>query len=178
VDDQTRQLTAAMARGDPEAIAAFYRERFTWMFARARCACGRDESFCLDVVQDAMLRIVRCIQPVNSTRQLEAWLTLVVKSVAYDLLRREARRARYERQAARGEVAAPPNGDDEAYAWLVRRMEGLDPQMVRIINLRYYEGWTLQRIAGRLGLSIGTIDGRLRRALLEIRRGQENGHGR
>jgi len=46
----------------------------------------------------------------------------------------------------------------------------LDPALVRLIELRYLHGWTLARMAQTLGLSIGTIDGRLRRALDHIRR--------
>ena len=38
-----------------------------------------------------------------------------------------------------------------------------------MIELRFEQRWTLGRIGTLFGLSIGTIDGRLRRALKELR---------
>ena len=40
---------------------------------------------------------------------------------------------------------------------------------MEIIELRFHNRWTLARIAGKLGISIGTLDGRLRRALRQLR---------
>ncbi|MEW6252584.1 MAG: sigma factor-like helix-turn-helix DNA-binding protein, partial [Planctomycetota bacterium] len=58
---------------------------------------------------------------------------------------------------------------DVRIAWLRRTLLELDADLVRLIELRYVHGWTLARIGGLLGLSTGTIDGRLRRALQRIR---------
>jgi len=169
VYDTVAKLTSAVARGEEPAVEVFYRRFFDLLYAHARHVSRRDESFCLDVVQDAMLRIVRSIRSVPTEPQLVAWLKLVVQSVTYDALRRERRRR--QREAARS-----TNGDrhmpeqDERLAWLRRELLVLDPALVRLIELRYLHGWTLARMAQTLGLSIGTIDGRLRRALDHIRR--------
>jgi DNA-directed RNA polymerase specialized sigma24 family protein len=45
----------------------------------------------------------------------------------------------------------------------------MDPALARAIDLRYSRGWTLARVASALGLSIGSVDGRLRRALRTLR---------
>ncbi len=50
--DSTRKLTAAAARGDADSLAELFRTRFSFMYAEARRSSGRDESFCLDIVQD------------------------------------------------------------------------------------------------------------------------------
>src|SRR5262245_41491413 len=55
----TEKLTAALAAGNEDAVETFYRRYFDWLYAQARRATRRDESFCLDVVQDAVLRIMR-----------------------------------------------------------------------------------------------------------------------
>jgi RNA polymerase sigma factor (sigma-70 family) len=145
-------------------------------------------------VQDAVLRIVRTVQPVTGGEgQLVAWLRLVVRSVAYDLLRREQRRARRERPApprpaggpagggagregaspASEPAAAPHAGNGaevaEQVAWLREQLSRLDPGLVEVIELRYRHDWTLAAIGARLGVSAGTIDGRLRRALGRMR---------
>ncbi len=162
--DTVVQLTSAVARGEEPAVEAFYRRFFDFLYRHARQVSRRDESFCLDIVQDAMLRIVRTVRTVATEPQLVAWLKLVVQSVTYDALRRERRRR--EREAAHsrnGDRRAPES--DERVEWLRRELLALDPELVRLIELRFIHGWTLARMAQALGLSIGTIDGRLRRAL-------------
>jgi RNA polymerase sigma factor (sigma-70 family) len=173
-DSDVEQLTAAMARGDRHAVATFYERYFGVLFRVARAATRRDEQFCLDVVHDAVLRIVRTVKPVaGGEAQLRAWLALVVQSVAYDLLRREQRRAARERarpvESAGGGHA---NGAElaEQVAWLRREVAQLDPTLVELIDLRYARGWTLAAIGARLTMSAGTIDGRLRRAIGKLRR--------
>lgn len=180
--DTTLKLTAAMARGEEPAIAEFYRRFFDALYAAARHVSRRDESFCLDVVQETLLRVVRTIRPVATEAQLVAWLRLIVKSVCYDLLRREQRRRRRESAAVQGAraagerntagndgAAAEASANEDRLAWLRRELLAVDPEMVRLIELRYVEGWTLARIAAACGLGTGAVDGRIRRALARLR---------
>ena len=174
MSNEAETLTAAMSAGDARAVELFYRRYFDLLYAHAARVCGRDESFCLDVVQESMLRIIRSVRPVQSERQLMAWLKLVVKTAAYDLLRGESRRRHREMLVAVGETATEAPEDDAAHedrlAWLADRIRCMDPKIVRMIELRYQKRWTLSRIAESLGLSVGTVDGRLRRALRDLRR--------
>lgn len=171
-DDSTEKLTAALESGSEPAVEAFYRQYFDWLYAQARLATRRDESFCLDVVQNAVLRIIRTVRPVRSEAQFRAWMRLVVQTAALDLIRSDARRARREFQAVMSGAAQPgePEQFDESQQrWLRQQIERLDPQLATMIALRYEQDWTLERIGRLLGLSIGTIDGRLRRALKMLR---------
>jgi RNA polymerase sigma-70 factor (ECF subfamily) len=186
VPDETEQLTAAMSRGDRRAVAAFYERYFDLL---VRCARGATrlarradaEDLCLDVVHDAVLRVVRTIRPVTGGEgQLVAWLNVVIKSAAYDRFRQEQRRSQREQKhvspAPDDESAHVGNGAElaEQLAWLRDELGRLDPKLVELIELRYSHGWTLPAIAERLGLSAGTVDGRIRRALAKLRgRGEE-----
>jgi RNA polymerase sigma factor (sigma-70 family) len=182
VPNETEQLTAAMARGDRRAVAAFYERYFGLLYRAARGATRnrRDEHFCLDVVQDAVLRIVRTVKPVRGGEgQFVAWLRLVVQSAAYDLLRREQRRAARERDAVADRPAGGPAGTAgheengaslaEQLAWLRGELQRMEPGIVELIELRYEKRWTLAAIGARLGVSTGTVDARLRRALGRVR---------
>jgi RNA polymerase sigma factor (sigma-70 family) len=169
--ESVEKLTAAMAAGNARAVEAFYRKYFQWIYRTAQKTTGRDESFCLDVVQDAMLRLIRTVRKVDSEAQLFAWLRLVVQTTAFDLLKAESRRRRREMAVAVGigaEVEAASEGDDRL-ACLARQIARLDPEIVKIIEMRFHARWTLGRIAQAMGLSVGTVDGRLRRALRQIR---------
>jgi RNA polymerase sigma factor (sigma-70 family) len=168
VFETTDELTAAMARGDEKAVEAFYRRYFGWLHAQARRASRRDESFCLDVVQDAVLRVIRTVRPVGSEGQFRAWLRLVIQTTAWDRLRAEQRRQRHETIAISVRPSAKDTIDDD-HDQLKKQIARLDPRLLEIIELRFEQRWTLNRIASKLGLSISTIDRRLRRALKSIR---------
>jgi RNA polymerase sigma-70 factor (ECF subfamily) len=171
----TEQLTAALAAGDENAVETFYRQYFDWLYAQARRATGRDEAFCLDVVQDAVLRIIRTVRTVQCENRFRAWLRLVIQTCACDRLRSERRRQRHEATAvviagsANAErLADEPDARDQM-EWLKSQIAKLDPRLVQMIEMRFEQRWTLARISKTLGLTNGTSDGRLRRALSEIR---------
>jgi RNA polymerase sigma factor (sigma-70 family) len=163
------KLTSAMAASDTDAVAAFYQEYFDWMFIQAKLATRRDESFCLDVVQDAVLRVIRSIKPVDSEPRLRAWLRLVVQTTAFDLLRREKRLKHRENEAAATEAVEPVENGEQV-DWLADQLNLLDPQLVRMIELRFEHRWKLRRIGQLLGLTTSAVDGRLRRVLKELRK--------
>lgn len=172
VEEPVRKLTAAIASGDTEAFARFYRERFGPMYAEARRVSGRDESFCLDVVQDAMLRVIKSLVPMNSEAGLRAWLRAAVQCCAYDRLRADSRRVRREQRAARNPESSATSEDDidERLTWLQQEIALLDHQQSRLLVMRFRLGWTLQRIGKAVGLKPGAVDGRLTRAVAALRR--------
>ena len=168
----TEKLTTALAAGDEYAVETFHRQYFDWLYAQARRATRRDESFCLDVVQEAMLRIIRTIRSVESDTRFRAWLRLVIQTTAWDKLRSEKRRQQHELVAVtmRSEMSSDDEHSDEEQAeWLKAQITRMDPQIVKMIELRYEQRWTLGRIGKMFGLSIGTVDWRLRRTLAELR---------
>jgi RNA polymerase sigma factor (sigma-70 family) len=118
------------------------------------------------VVQDAVLRVIRTIKPVSGEQRLLGWLRLVVQTTAFDQLRRERRRK--QREALSMAARADEQIDDLQIDWLSEQINRLDPQLVKIIELRFEQDWTLRRIGQAMGISIGAVDGRLRRALKNL----------
>lgn len=172
-EDDTEKLTTSMAAGDERAVEVFYRRYFDFLYAQARKITGRDESFCLDVVQDAVLRIIRTIHPVKVEQQLLSWMRLVVRTTALDQFRSEQRRGKREAMVIEFHSCDDfPYGlfDHEHFDWLKTQMQKFDPELVHLIELRFEKKWTLARIGELLGLSTGAIDGKLRRAVQELQR--------
>jgi RNA polymerase sigma factor (sigma-70 family) len=160
-----------MAAGDAAAIEAFYRSYFDALLGMSATSLRMkryDEARCLDVVHDAMLRIVRCVKPMQTEAHLLNWCRLVIRSCALDRLRREQRRARRERANYAGEAS---DADDlsEQIAWLDTQVAALDPTLAKIIRLRFVDGWTLARISTLLDTTTGKVDGQLRRAIQKLR---------
>lgn len=168
-----RELTRAVASGDTEAFAQLYRSHFDAMLRDARRFTGRDENYCLDIVQEAMMKVIRCIKPIDTEASLRAWLRCVVKSCAYDSLRRDARRMAHENGHAPAVSHTDANELTERLAWLREHLQALDAETRHLVLLRHRMGWTLQRIAASLGLSTGAVDGRLSRAMRKLQRKAE-----
>lgn len=177
VQSKIRSITEAIASGNTEAFATFYRAWFDTMYAQARNASGRDESFCLDVVQDAMLRVIKSVPAMATADDLRRWLRVVVQSCAYDRFRQETRRKAREQRAvaARGsnnsnvEVGAEEDTVDRI-RWLERELQSLDDRDIQLLLMRHRFGWTLKRIGQTVGLKPGAVDGRIRRVLGKLRR--------
>ena len=176
--DDAAQLTTRMAAGDPAAIELFYQHYFDTMYLAARHAIGGDEATCLDIVQDALLKIVRSIRPTATTEHLHAWINKVVRSVAIDGLRQ--RRAQLKREMATSLRQSSHAYEDEhaqvhaRLIWLEERIDQLDPESRQLMTLRYKLGWTLQRIALRIGIKTGAVDGRIRRLVEQLRQQAES----
>jgi RNA polymerase sigma factor (sigma-70 family) len=172
-----RELTVAIASGNTEAFTHLFRERFSDMFADARRATGRDESFCLDVVQDAMIRVIRSMKPVDTEKRLRSWLRVVVQSCAYDRLRKEARQRRWEAAAAEFPRATANDEETERrLEWLRHELAALSHPDTRLLLMRYRLGWTLERIGEAVGLKPGAVDGRVRRLTASLRRRARETH--
>ena len=166
-DPPIDQLSAGVAAGRSAAIEIWYRRYFDSLYATARRVSGKDEAESLDIVQDAVIRILRTIRPVSEERQLIAWQSLVVRTTAYDYLKTSRRRRQREERAARDrcEALPPTTEEDERLSALRSGIARLDPTLADLLDKRFGQGLTLATIAESLGLSIGTVDGRLRRAM-------------
>ena len=53
--------------------------------------------------------------------------------------------------------------------WLEKQLLTLPPDTRKMIGMRYRLGWSLKRIAQRFGLKTGAVDGRIRRAVVQLR---------
>jgi RNA polymerase sigma factor (sigma-70 family) len=183
VEQNTRTLTKAVASGDPEAFSRFYETYFDALYRMARHATKRDEQFCLDVVQDAMMKLIRSIPVLDNEPALRAWLRRTVYSCAIDRIRQEARRQRTDHHAAesRRDAAsevARTESVSEQLAWLENQLAQLDGSSRSMLIMRHRFGWTLARIGREFGLSPGAVDGRLSRLIDTLRRrakGAEHG---
>ncbi|MBX3375552.1 MAG: sigma-70 family RNA polymerase sigma factor [Phycisphaeraceae bacterium] len=171
-----RATTRAIARGDRQALGMFYERWFERTYAAARRLTGRDESFCLDVVQETMLRVIRSMKELQGAAELGAWMDRAVHSAAIDLLRRESRRIR--REAKRGGHSEQVAADvDDRIEWVLARMAELPAGESTLVALRLGGDQSLESVGAATGLSGHAAQGRIRRTLARLRRwAREDGH--
>jgi RNA polymerase sigma factor (sigma-70 family) len=173
--DPSLDLSRRMIGGNPDAFREYYDHFFDFMLAESKRCTGCDEQTCFDIVHDAMLKAIRSMKPIENRQKLTAWTRLLVKSVAYDWLRRESRRRRaliasFENTST-NTVQPPPSGipHEARVLWLEDQLARMPDDLRRMFDWRFRWGWTLRRIGNRLGLKPGAVDGRLRRAIDELR---------
>ena len=176
VQTEAKALTTAVASGNTDAFAVFYRAWFDVMYQQAQHVSKRDESFCLDIVQDAMLRVIKSIKPMDSSQDLRRWLNVVVKTCAYDRFREEARRSARERKFETDpeSVEHYDNSEDqqntlERLHWLENELRSMDRSDAELLLMRHRFGWTLKLIGETLGLKPGAVDGKLQRLVGKLR---------
>lgn len=178
MSNAVRELTSAIASGDPEALSRFHHEWFDFALHEARRCTGRsrDEHFCLDAVQETMLRVIKRMKPLDSEAALAAWLRTAVRSACVDLLRKELRMRRRERalaaerpEADSNEASKRSHETQETLAWLRQELAQVEPVSASALDMRYRLNFTLARIGQALHMRSGAVDGRINRSLAQLR---------
>lgn len=175
--------TKAIASGDTEAFALFYQTWFDRMYKETRKLTRRDEAFCMDVVQDAMIKVIKSLrQPVKSEKQFWAWLRIIIKCCACDILRSELKRHQREKNVTlkNNTNNLTSNHRDstpditEQLNWLRKELTNVDTYSHKLLVMRYQLGWTLQNISNYTGLAPGAVDGRLKRIIKSLNSKTDN----
>ncbi|MBI3746358.1 MAG: sigma-70 family RNA polymerase sigma factor [Chloroflexi bacterium] len=189
--DDDRALASRIAGGDDAAFMTVY-DRYGDMLFGTAMRFFRDRDTAADVVQETMLAVWRRSAQFDPGQgSLGAWMMGIARNRSIDRLRAEARRPRLVRPAAEAGV-----GDDAAdpLAWAARALGAPDPdepaneaarRWVRallattlaelrpedrdVLVLAYDHGLSQSEVAIRLGLPIGTVKSRTRRALAGLR---------
>lgn len=180
----TAALVPRIVAGDGAAFAAFYEAWFEPAFALARTIGRRDESFCLDVVQDAMGKIAAGAMPALAGEDaVAAWMSKAVWSATVDRLRAEQRRARRERTVA---TARAERDDGEPWrallagerdGWLQAQLAALSAGERALLLDRFGGERTLSGVGERFGISGDAAHGRIRRILSRLRKAAEEWFG-
>jgi RNA polymerase sigma-70 factor (ECF subfamily) len=126
-----------------------------------------DRALAEDLLADAFERALR--GRFNARRaSAKTWLYAIALNVLRDHLRRAAAEGRaYERVET--DAARDPFADLEARDELMRGLARLSAPEREAIALRYGAGLTVPEIAGVLGESLTTVEGRVYRALRKLR---------
>lgn len=171
-DAWAARVSRGVQRGDREALAEFYCAWFDRSMALAAKATGRDESFCLDTVQDAMLKAAGKLRRVETIAQLSAWMRRVVLSCAMDRLREEAARERRQNASSRGREESTV--DDLAtslrLAWLEKELSACTAEERALLRQRVVNQATLEQAGAMIGASGAVAHGRIRRIIEALRR--------
>lgn len=165
--EPNRLWEAWRTRRDASALRALAPEiRHLVSYAR-RSGC--DAHTAEDVVQDALVDLVRERGPARDDVGPRAWLYRAVRAVVWSRRRSDVRRRRREHAAARPEAVEPgrPALDDrEDVERLLRELDEADREL---LVLRYLHDLEYREIAVVLGVSEGACRVRVHRAIERLR---------
>jgi RNA polymerase sigma-70 factor (ECF subfamily) len=170
-------LIGLIAARCEQAIAELYRRWFP-QFNKLATKLTSSPQVGEDLAQDAIVRIIDKASLYKSDQPAKKWLVAILMN----LVRDRARREKLRRAAS---LSAPPEEDDgpraieipardpspheramarEQAAVIRAALEKLTPAEREVILLRDYMGLDAPETAHRLGISTGTVGGRLHRA--------------
>lgn len=171
-----------MAAGDERALGALYERHGSTLYALA-LAIVRERADAEEVVADAFGQAWRTALQFEPARgSVAAWLAMITRTRALDLVRARGRRTRAVERAALadaeglavplGAVAnAPDRGveQQEARRLVTRSLAELPAAQRRVIELAYFSGLTHTEIAAELQEPLGTVKTRIRAGMEKLR---------
>jgi len=170
------ELIALVRKGSVEAAGVLF-DRYWELAWRAAYAVTADRALADDAAQDAVQRAFGALDRFDETRPFGPWLKRIAANRAIDLLRRGRRLTPLDEHAP---VAAWDAGEAaearESLRSVAEAVGALDPQKRIVIVLRYWLDFSVEEIAGVLGVPVGTVASRLSRALTQLRTAIEEEH--
>lgn len=168
------RLLARCGTGDREAFMALYDSMSPRIFGLVRALLGTGPR-ADDAFQDAMWDIWRRASSYDrALGSAEAWMLMIARSRAIDLMRREQRAARVREAHAATELASDASshesraGDHERAQACERALAGLAQEQASVIRLAYLRGLSREQIASAMGIPVGTVKTRIRSGIRSI----------
>lgn len=151
----------------PEEFEAFFRRQYPSLVRHlALQRFGRDVA--ADAAQNAMLKLLLATRPIECP---EAWIRLVAKHEALDMVDRAGRERTVARRSAQVGEHHPSTTPQDALAeggLVLDQLRKLPPRQ-REVMAWHLDGFTPSEIAENLGISRATVDSNLRHARERLR---------
>ncbi|MEO6570388.1 MAG: RNA polymerase sigma factor [Ilumatobacteraceae bacterium] len=133
-----------------------------------------DRNAAEDIVQEAFLRLARHAGRIESVERAPAYLRSIVLNLARDHNRRGLVSLRHHAttrgDADTGDHTADRLVQSEEHARVLEAVRQLPPRQRDCVALRYFEEYSIDRIASTLGVSVNSVKTHLRRALMSLDR--------
>ena len=163
------ELVALARKGSLDAAGALFDRYWPTAWAAAY-AVAADRALADDAAQEAMQQAFGALDRFDPTRPFGPWLRRIAVNRAIDHLRRSRRADPLDEGAELHGWTLGDAADDDMRLWAVAdAVAALSPAKRAVVVLHYWLDFTLDEIAGALGLPVGTVASRLSRALAELR---------
>jgi RNA polymerase sigma-70 factor, ECF subfamily len=164
-------LIEAVRAGNPEALAALYREHGAALYRLAYRLTGTREE-AEDVVHDVFVGLPEALAHYEERAKFTSWLRRVTARVALIRLRSRQRRREVSLDGADQQPRPPVDANVIA---LESAVNSLPDSLRVVIMLKEVEGYSHGEVAELLGISVGASRVRAARALARLRKALGDG---
>ncbi|WP_312112500.1 sigma-70 family RNA polymerase sigma factor [Brevibacillus reuszeri] len=144
--------------GEKEAFVRLMMSMEQTLYRVSRSILKTDHE-CLDAVQEAVLNAFHSIHTLREPRFFKTWLIRIVMNVCYRIAREQNKVILFSH---------PENSEAvnrfEAHVELQQALESLNEELRLLIQLHYFEGFTVREMAELLQVAEGTLKSRLVKA--------------
>jgi RNA polymerase sigma-70 factor (ECF subfamily) len=153
-------LVRRALQADPESFGELCRRYYHPLVAVAD-AVLLDHHLAEDAAQEALAHACRQLPQLKEPERFGPWVAAICRNVAKDMRRVRRREYRPAEDCEAPQRACEHDGQAQVVAEALQHL----PQRLReAVFLRFYNGLSYQQMAGVLGVTPESIDGRLRRA--------------
>lgn len=156
-----------------EQIRGIYRDTIDPLYGYVSRRCGGSRARAEDITQDTWLRAVRAWREQGVPDRPLAWLTTVARNLLFNEFRR-LEPLPLEAVTSSDVLAAADNGlasESAEIAVVVNHaLARLPSRQRRLLEAFHYERCSVAQIAGLFAISERAVEGRLRRARLNLRK--------
>ncbi len=114
-----------------------------------------------DLTQETFLRAYIKRHTFRGESEITTWLTRIALNVTINFLRRRDKAAEHQKQF---EIPAPPENHSEEKLYVWQALEKLSPDERLVLVMYYFHGFSQAEIAQRLGINLGAVKMRIKRA--------------
>ncbi len=157
-------LVRRALQADPESFGQLCRRYYPSLVAVADSIL-LDHHLAEDAAQEALAHACRQLPKLRKPEQFGPWVAAICRNVAKDMLRD---RLRQRVPAQECEPQTPDGRDDRQSEVLTEALQQLPQRLREVVFLRFYNGFSYEKMAQVLDATPQSIDGRLRRAKKRI----------
>lgn len=169
------QNICAIAAGDAVALARLYDESASILYSLAFRMLGNSPD-AEEVVSDVFCQVLRCAPTWDPVRgSSSAWLIMLCRNLCIDKIRSRSARPAVEESFDSGSFQpfslseAPGRANIVGQTAVLHALDRLDRQERELLELAFFSGLTHMELSERLQLPPGTVKGRIRRAIANLR---------
>ncbi len=157
-------LVRRALQADPESFGQLCRRYHPSLVAVADSIL-LDHHLAEDAAQEALAHACRQLPTLRKPDQFGPWVAAICRNVAKDMLRD---RMKQRVSAEECDPQTPDRREDGPSEVLTEALQQLPQRLREVVFLRFYNGFSYEKMAQTLGATPQSIDGRLRRARKRI----------
>lgn len=151
---------------DKQTFGALIMKNEQQLYRIAKSILRNDED-CADATQEAVARGFASLHTLKQDRYAQTWLIRILIHECYRISRGRGRTVSLDSEEY---VEAPAPESDSDYSDLYEALSRLPADMRIVLELYYFEGYSIREIADILQLAVGTVKSRMSRARDQLKK--------